>query len=527
MKTAGYVATDPSFDSFRTGVTDGRALGATFYLYGIVLVPVFLLVLASGRIGEFVSLGGLSSRWELWHAAPDWFWTLSILFGRGINVVLAVGCVYLVYRIGARTRTRQTGRYAAILLTLSLGFIAAAHELAEDVPMLFCFLLALLLIIRYVETGRGSTLLLGSFFGGLAIAFKLTGGVAAVVLGVAIIVRTLRSTDGFRTALEPRLYALCFVVGLGAVYVGIPSALVGGPEALLTRLTHTTTRKTTALQSTPPISYWMTLQYVKSLGVPLFVACLCGVAATVFRFGRSRSIPDHELLLLVALSTYVVVFSQWQFVRMHHLLPTIPLLLLLLAPRLARLRNEHGATGRVVVALLLLSTAMFAVAGDAKYAMDRRDDATGWMATEFGENESVLVYENSIADVAAVHGRPVTHYEYREENATYSSSLVLNETAYTEWMVSTPQRGPEYIQLTSSDLAYLSPLSARSYQYPRRAEYIKTLVDGDGYDYTVAREFGDRSVEKESLEERILRAAIDPDVPQRESYVLLLERSEE
>jgi len=527
MKAAGYVAADPGFESLRAGIMDGRALGATFYLYGLVLVPVFVVVLLSGGLGDFVALGGLESRWDLWHAAPEWFWTSSILLGRAVNVVLAVGCVYLMYRIGSRTRSRQTGRYAAILLTLSLGFLAASHELAEDVPMLFFFLCTLCMAIRYTDTGETRDLVYGSVFGGLAIAFKLTGGVAGIILGVALAVRTYRDGDGYRSLLKPKLYALSLSIGLLTVYVGIPSVLVGGPDVLVTRLTHSTTRKTSALQSTPPISYWMTLQYINALGAPLFAACIAGTLATVYRAVSIRSVATNEALLLVGLAAYFAVFSQWQFIRMHHLLPTIPLFILLLAPNVVRLRNDRGSLGRVLVGFLLVSTALFAAAGDATYVMDSRDAATSWMETTVAEDESVVVYENSVADVAAVHGQATTHYEYQENDATYSSTLVLNDSAYTEWMVTTPDRGPEYIQLTSDELRYLDPQSAKSHQYPRRAEYVDTLVNGDEYSYSTAREFGDRPATTASPEERLLRAAFSPDVPQREPYVLVLERTDD
>jgi hypothetical protein len=35
---------------------------------------------------------------------PEWVWTWTLLIGRFVNVVIAVGCVYLIYRIGVAAR---------------------------------------------------------------------------------------------------------------------------------------------------------------------------------------------------------------------------------------------------------------------------------------------------------------------------------------------------------------------------------------------------------------------------------------
>jgi hypothetical protein len=55
MKVAGEFVTEPNFESVRRGVTDGRALGATFYLYSLVLFPIFfyIVIRATRRICNF------------------------------------------------------------------------------------------------------------------------------------------------------------------------------------------------------------------------------------------------------------------------------------------------------------------------------------------------------------------------------------------------------------------------------------------------------------------------------------------
>lgn len=70
---------------------------------------------------------------------PEWVWTWSLPLGRSVIVVIAVGCVYLTYRIGTAARDRMAGRIAALVLTLTFGFLAMAHEVSEGVPAVFWF----------------------------------------------------------------------------------------------------------------------------------------------------------------------------------------------------------------------------------------------------------------------------------------------------------------------------------------------------------------------------------------------------
>ncbi|WP_436924270.1 ArnT family glycosyltransferase [Halosimplex amylolyticum] len=531
MKVAGEFVSDPGFDSIRSGITDGRALGATFYLYAVVLLPVFLLVLASGQLGEFASLGTIQSRWDLWHAAPAWFWTLSLVLGRLVSVALGVGCVYLTYRLGVRLESRFAGRLAAVLLALSVGFFSQAHLVGEDLPMLFLLLSTVLLADRYVETGDAATFLAGSLTGGLAIAFKLSGGVAAIVLGVALFVRAARSDDPVAALTRPRVILGGLAVGAVSVWVGIPSVLVGGLPELIERMTGSMSAKTGKTGGfVAPIWYWFVYQYVTGLGIPLFAAVVVGAAATGWRLLAHRRRDANPLYWLLAVSVvvFLAVYSRWEFVRLRHLVPTFPVLLVVFAAEVDRWRERERVWRvlRLGLAVVLVTTALFAGAAEYQYATDPRDEATAWIAANVEDGATMEVYENSIADVATPHGRETSHYDYPEEEATNTSSLVLNESRYTAWMLDAPERSPEYIQLTDGELAYVDPDSADSSTYPKRSEFVRGLLSGE-YDYRIAASFGTESEPADVTPlGRVLRAGVSPDVEGRADRIVILERAD-
>lgn len=528
MKVTGRVASDPGFKSLQAAVLDGRALGATFYLFGLVLAPMFLVVVLTGQLDEFVALGDIASRWELWHAAPGWFWTGSILLGRLLTVAFGVGCVYLTYRIGVEFRDRATGRLAALFLSLSIGFIAQTHGLSEDVPALFFILLTLLLAARYTHRGERAIFLAGALTGGLAIVLKLSGGVAAVALGVAYIDHARRAEDTIEGILRRGVVLGGLAVGLVTIYVGIPSVLVGGPDELIGRVTQSVGSKTSRTGGLDaPIAYWFLRQYVRGLGAPLFVAAVIGVVATLGRTVVRRDGPSPlGVLLGTVMLTYALVYARWEFVRLRHLVPTFPVLLIVLSAEISRWHDDGRAKRglHVALALLLVTSAASVAAAEYAYVTDPRDGATGWLATNAPEDATIEVYENSIADVGVPHGANVSHYPFRENEATNTSSLVLNETAYTEWMLAMPDRTPEYVQLTGSELSYVTPVDPASKQYPKRRQFVQRLEGGE-YNYTRVAAFGDQS-RPETLRENLIQAALDPDLPGRERYVAIYQRTD-
>jgi len=525
MKIAGRFVSEPGFSSLPTAATDGRSLGATVYIYAAVLAPIFVAILITGQLGEFARLGGIESRWTLWHEAPEWFWTSAILLGRLLSVLLGVVCLYLLYRLGVKLRDRWTGRAAAVGLAVTFGFVESARLINEDIPMLVLLLLTILLCLRYVESGEELTFFAACFTAGLAVAFKLTGGSAVVTIGVAYLLRA-RRTETARAALaRPKLLLGGLAVGVVTITVGFPSVLFGGPGELLTRITHTSGQKTTLPGGVAAgIEFWLLRGYLSAFGLPLVVGVLTGVALTVRRcLGEDDGFDDRLLLVATPLVVTLAVFAQWRYVRVHHLLPTIPPLLLLSALGV-NYTDRTNKPMRVALAVLLVTSGAFSAVGTVSMTTYPRDAGTDWLRSNTEPEDTVEVYENSIADVAAVHGRPTQHYSYQEENATYSNSLVLNERAYTEWILNMPDRRPEYIQLTGAELQYVTQGHPDRGQFPQRAAFIEGLLSG-AYNYTVVAEFGHRSTNS-SPGARLARAGIKPAPESRESVVIILARDD-
>ena len=269
---------DPSLAALRESVAWGRApFGATFYLYSLAVLPVVVLALL---LGEGSTLAGIHSLnveygyFRTWQATPAWIWTGSLALARLANVCLAVGSVYLTYRLGTALRDRATGRLAAALLAVTFGLAMLAHEAGEDVPALFALLLALYLLVRYVQTGSGRRFLEASAAGGLAVAFKLTAGLLVPVIGLGYLLRARREGAPLATALwRPRLLLGGAATGAAVIALGFPTLLVGHVDLVVERFVgQSAGRAGVALGPTAPSWWWFLRGYLASFGLPLTVA---------------------------------------------------------------------------------------------------------------------------------------------------------------------------------------------------------------------------------------------------------------
>lgn len=481
---------DPSLAALRESVAWGRApFGATFYLYSLAVLPVVVLALL---LGEGTALAGIHSLnveygyVRTWQTTPAWIWTGSLVATRLVNGCLAVGSVYLTYRLGTALRDRATGRLAAALLAVTFGLAMLAHEAGEDVPALFALLLALYLLVRYVQTGTRRRFLEASAAGGLAVAFKLTAGLLVPVIGLGYLLRARREGSGARW--RPRLLVGGAATGAAVIALGFPTLLVGHVDLVVERFVgQSAGRASVALGPTAPSWWWFLRGYLASFGLPLTVAGIAGVLASVAalrpdagdRSAGPATDRDARALVLALLAAFLAVLSGWHDFRPHHLLPTLPLVVLLTADALARLRDRRPALARPLIAGLLVTTAAFAGVGVAGYATAPRDAATDWLDRTAPDNATMATYHHGFDETALPHGMPVDH---RWGPASHEDRNVTC---------------PQYIQLSYENLLYLRDVPRAHREagirrnVSRRAAYVRGLLDGE-YAYEIAKEFGPR-----------------------------------
>ncbi|WP_181686872.1 glycosyltransferase family 39 protein [Halorhabdus salina] len=537
LEVLGFYLDDPSVQGLRDGLSHWRAYGPTMYLYGLTALPVIALTVVSGDLGIFANIRAAATKdlFAHWHALPGWVWTGTIVLARLTTVVLAVGCVYLVYRIGTQLRDRATGRLAALLLALTWALVSLTHEAGEDVPMLFCLLLVLYLSLRFLETGDGDLVVAGAGLTGLAMAFKLTAGIGVIFFGVAYLLRARRSADFWDSVYRPTVIKRSVVLGLLVFFLSFPSVFAEGPMVVLERIGRGVSAK-----SSPhgwlydhPSWWWITRSYLNGLGWPLFVGVLGGLAATLGRLRERSRETDGVIVILSGLVVALGVFSLWAYLRTHHLMPTIPLLVLLLAIALRRLAERRKRLARVLVVGLVVSTAIYTGIGTVGYASQPRDQAVSYISSNAGPNATVETYPWDPQEAAVPHGLET----YRWSNRTDTSQSI------GDWMGDLPERCPDFIALNHQQaMLYLasenhSALSA-SYTDPTVEAYLRDLLYTDTYPYEIGGRFGPEPIFLSTGSPRdstwdLLQAGVNPRSIQYgdpqdfgvDQYVIVLERT--
>ncbi|MFW6017879.1 MAG: ArnT family glycosyltransferase, partial [Halapricum sp.] len=532
MEVGGFVVNDGfSVETLQEGTKYWRTFGPTLYLYALVALPAIGIAVLTGDASAFGDLFGAigTDFYAHWQAIPAWLWWATVLPARLTNVAFAVGSVYLLYRIGTHVRDRPTGRLAALLLSLTWGVIVLAHEAGEDVPALFCILLVFYLAVRYVETGSRRLFLTGSAVGGLAIAFKPTAGVTAILLGVAYLLRAGRADDPRRALLRPELLVGGPLLAVAVLYLSFPSAVVNtlpsgssgsvladmweGPQVIVDRIDRVANEKTDSHGWLNRSARWWYVRGVANgLGWPLALASVGGVVAGVVSLGRralaalsartdetaTRGWPTLSLetsavvLALSVIGTMTAVFSTWAYFRTHHLLGMFPMGILLVALALQWLDADRERVARGLAVVLVVSTAIYAGIGTVGYANQPRDAAVGWLTADGGANATVETYAEDSQEAAVPHGWTI-----------YRPTAGTDGLARSQWMQNVEQRCPDYIVLNyQRAMLWLAPdnhsqLSER-WTYPGDAEYVHDMLAEDGpyetenapYPYDVAATFG-------------------------------------
>ncbi|MCU4719566.1 ArnT family glycosyltransferase [Halapricum hydrolyticum] len=481
----GRVIDQPSLGALREGVIWGREpFGSTFYLYGLALLPVVIAAAVLGDLDAIAALGLPANGsqtfgfWEVWHTTPEWIWTASLLIARLLNVVFAAGAVYLTYRIGTYLRDRTTGRLAGAFLAVTWGLITLAHEGGEDIPSVFVLLLALYLLIQYVETGERRRFFEASAVGAAAMTLKLTVAPIVFTIAIAHLLRIYREGDSWRRLFEDQDLLLDgAAVGAVVILLGFPTLLVGGFIEFLSRIIgHPAYRVAVEKGPAAPIWWWFLRGYFNAFGLPLFLASVAGLGGALLTL-RKR-VTDGSTVLLAYLGLYTLLLTGWHDFRPHHLLSTLPLLVFFLADGLSRLDKSRPAVARSVVAVLLVTSGAYAAVGTAGYASMPRADAVDWMDDNVERNATMEFYTRGFEESATPHWIDAQYPYAGDDRETLDPC-------------------PEYVQLSYRDLLYLSdiPDSHRT-SYVRhnteaRAAHVRALLNGS-YGYEVVAEFGER-----------------------------------
>ena len=112
------------------------------------------------------------------------------LIGRTSTALFGTAAVYLTYRIALRAFSVRVGYIAGFFCTLSFLYVQDAHFITTDIPMSFFVMLCTLFTLDLYTTGSRRALVLAALTAGLAASVKYNGGLVALPVLVAAMMKS-------------------------------------------------------------------------------------------------------------------------------------------------------------------------------------------------------------------------------------------------------------------------------------------------------------------------------------------------
>jgi dolichyl-phosphate-mannose-protein mannosyltransferase len=282
--------------------------------------PSLYMYLLSGVYGLVFGLGGVVTAFS---QDPTPFY----LIGRTLTALMGTVTIALLYTLAAELYGVTVGLLAALFLSVNLLHVRDSHYITTDVPLTFLITLALLSVVRYWRRGRRRDGLLAGLFAGLAASMKYPGGLMALPLVLAHVLRPGAGESLFRRLLSP--------VMIGAGGLAALGFLAGTPYAVLTPIAFvkgvwSELREVHTVQfgnegDLPGFLFHLLHSFPEGMGIPLFLLALGGVGLALW---RRRT---QEIILLAFPLPYFLVIGNWSSRFERYTLPLLPFLALLAA----------------------------------------------------------------------------------------------------------------------------------------------------------------------------------------------------
>jgi len=433
----------------------------------------------SGQGAAIANVPELGDLFPIFRAHPLLFqtflsfgWRLGLHTGfeRLASVVVGVVTVYLVYELGRQLYGRRTGLVAALLLALMPYHVVVSRQVLLDGPMTMLATLTLLLLVRFVLSGRVAWL----YATGAAMGLTFLAKETSIVLLFAIYAFLALTPE-----LHVRLRHLAIATGVMALVIApFPLSLMlsGRSGTGHSYLTWQLFRR--------PNHDWLfyASNVPEAVGPLVIVAAIAGLV--IMR--RSGSWPERLLLCWIAVP--ILFFELWPVKGFQYLLPTVgPIAVLAARPLVSR--QMRPVLAAVCVSLVVVTVGRVAdtahrtvLAGAGGLPAGR--EAGEWIAAHVPEGATFMTIGPSMANLVEFYGRreayglsvspnPLNRNPSYEPIANPDHALRTGAIQYVVWDAFSASRAP----------GFSDRLLGYAERYDGRAAHVETLptTTADGH----------------------------------------------
>jgi len=303
----------------------------------------------------------------------------KLIGSRLVTIALYLGTIALAYSFSRRSYGRFSAAIIAFVFATSAGFVAHAHFLTVDIPLLFWMLAAFWAAERLASAPSTRNYAVTGFLVGIAIATKYNG----LAVGIALFVAHLFATRGEsirRIILSRQLWIAMGMVLLGFLF-GCPTAPYEPKRFWHDFIYNYTVAPRYSGQPDRPNYLGAFGRIPEVVGLPgaILIAGLAILSCILILKRRDVSKPATRGFILSAavFLLYILKIGTFPRTETRYVLPAIPFLILMIGPALQRFERRKWALALLLPVLLYNCLCSYLVG--KRFTDDPRLKAQLWM----------------------------------------------------------------------------------------------------------------------------------------------------
>lgn len=328
------------------------------------------------------------------------------MIGRAISVVTGTASVPLVYIIGKKLYTKETGLLAAAFLSVVSLHVRNSHFGTVDISQTFLMLVAFAFSVAIWQSGQIKYYLGAGIFIGLTVAMKYNGGVIILPLLLAHLFRSIKNNKIEWNVLLSPAPIIAIIGTIIAFLVACPMPLVDFKEFWGGLVGTARFEQTGKLgsggsfwsyftgQHSPGFGFFYDNNFYASLGYGIFFLFCLGSIFLLLRHGK------RDFLILVIPVIMYMTAGHMKYKAMRHLLPMIPFLMIVASEFSFFLVRRFRAKTAQMVALGFIGICAIAPPawksfqyGRALNQTDTRTLLKDWIEAQIPENTRIGMEE--------------------------------------------------------------------------------------------------------------------------------------
>jgi hypothetical protein len=274
----------------------------------------------------------------------------KLIGSRLLTIALYLGAIALAYGFSRSSYGRFSAAVIAFAFATSAGFVAYAHFLTADMPLLFWMLAAFCAAYRLASAPTTRNYAIAGFLVGIAIATKYNG----MAVGIALLVAHFFATKGssFRGIILSRQLAIGLGMALLGFYFGCPTVLYEPKKFWDDFIYNYTVTPRYSGQPDRPNYLGALGEIPEVIGVPgaILIAGLAILSCILIL--RRRDLSDAATrgftLSSAVFLLYTLKIGTFPRTETRYVLPAVPFLILMIGPALQMFERRKW-----ILALLL------------------------------------------------------------------------------------------------------------------------------------------------------------------------------